>query len=124
MLAETRTEMIDMADTLTDTELDALPVGVIQLDSAGTILKYNETESHLARRTAAEVVGKNFFDDVATCTRVQEFHGRFLEGVARRELNVTFGYRFRFRDERVKDVTITMAYRPESETVWVFVERP
>jgi photoactive yellow protein len=124
MLAETRTEMIQMVDTLSDEELDALPVGVIQLDAKGTILKYNETESHLARENAGEVVGKNFFNDVATCTRVQEFHGRFLEGVERRELNATFKYRFRFRDERVKDVTITMAYRPESETVWVFVERP
>ena len=124
MLAETRTEMIQMVDTLSHEELDSLPVGVIQLDATGSILKYNETEANLARRTPHEVVGMNFFEDVAPCTRVQEFHGRFADGVARRELNTTFRYRFRFRDERVKDVTITMAYRPDSETVWVFVERP
>lgn len=116
--------VIDLVDTLSDDELNALPVGVIQLDAEGTILRYNDTEADLARRSAAEVVGRNFFTEVATCTRVQEFHGRFVEGVRRRELNATFRYRFRFSDERAKDVTITMVYRPEMETVWMIVERP
>lgn len=124
MLSEMRAELVQMADTLTDEELDALPMGVIQLDAAGKILKYNETEGALARRSPAEVLGRDFFAEVAPCTRVQEFHGRFMEGVQRRALSTTFQYRFRFADDRVKDVTITLAYRPQTETVWVFVERP
>ena len=28
-----------------------------------------------------EAIGRSFFDEVAPCTKVQEFHGRFLEGV-------------------------------------------
>lgn len=119
-----RTELIQLADTLTEEELDALPVGAIQLDREGTILRYNETEASLARQSRIDVVGKNFFHEVAVCTRVAEFHGRFVEGVEKGELDVTFGYRFRFPDDRVKDVTITMLYRPESDSVWLFVERP
>jgi photoactive yellow protein len=124
MSAQMGTGVIDLLDTLDAAELNALPVGVIQLDATGTILVYNDTEADLARRSAAEVVGRNFFTEVATCTRVQEFQGRFEEGVKRRELDVTFRYRFRFSDERAKDVKITMSYRPDTETVWMLVERP
>ena len=123
-MTDARAEMIRMADTLTDEELDALPVGTILLDRDGVVLRYNETEASLSRHAREDVIGKNFFHEIATCTRVREFHGRFVEGVAAGELDVTFGYRFRFPDDRVKDVTITMSYLPERDGVWVVVERP
>lgn len=119
-----RAEVILMVETLTAEELDSLPVGVIQLDRDGTVLQYNETESALARTSRADVLGRDFFNEVAPCTAVRDFQGRFQDGVARRELDVTFDYRFRFRDDRVKDVSVSMSYRPESDTVWVVVERP
>jgi photoactive yellow protein len=119
-----RAEVILMVETLTAEELDSLPVGVIQLDRNGTVLQYNETESALARTSRADVIGRDFFDEVAPCTAVRDFQGRFQDGVARRELDVTFDYQFRFRDDRTKDVSVSMSYRPESDTVWVVVERP
>jgi photoactive yellow protein len=117
-------DLLAGADVLTESELDALPVGMVQLDAQGRVLKYNRTESELARMAAADVVGRGFFDEVAPCTRVREFHGQFLDGVAARRLHVVFPYQFRFRDGRRKDVIVSMFYSTTTETVWVMVERP
>ena len=121
--AAARIEIIRLADTLSDDELDALPVGAIQLAPDGTVLRYNETESSLSRLAKEDVVGRNFFTEVAPCTRVRDFHGRFAEGVEAGFLDVTFAYRFRFSDDRRKDVTITLSHRGGGN-VWVLVERP
>lgn len=116
--------VIEKADVLTETELDTLPVGMIQLDTSGKVLKFNQTESALARVDKADAIGRNFFDDVAPCTKVQDFYGRFVEGVENRSLNTVFNYQFRFRDGRQKDVVISMFYSSTTDSVWVLVERP
>jgi photoactive yellow protein len=123
-MTKARAEMIRLLDTLSREELDELPVGVIQLDRGGMVLQYNETESSLARFSRADVVGRHFFREIAPCTAVRDFQGRFEEGVERGDLDATFAYQFRFADERTKNVTITMSYRPHNEVVWVVVERP
>jgi photoactive yellow protein len=88
------------------------------------VLKFNQTESDLARVAAADALGKSFFDEVAPCTKVQAFYGKFLEGVEKRQLQTVFDYVFRFRDGREKNVVISMFYSVTTETVWVCVERP
>jgi photoactive yellow protein len=118
------TEVLERADVLTEDELDSLPVGMIQLDRNGTVLKFNQTESSLARVEKGEAVGKSFFDEVAPCTKVQEFHGKFVEGVQNRNLHTVFPYQFRFRDGREKNVVISMFYSGSTDTVWVLVQRP
>lgn len=118
------TSVLQKADVLTESELDSLPMGMIQLDRAGKVLRFNQTESELARVAKDDAVGKSFFDDVAPCTKVQEFHGRFVDGVAQKNLHTVFDYVFRFRDGRQKNVVISMFYSPSTDTVWVCVERP
>jgi photoactive yellow protein len=118
------TEVLERADVLTEDELDSLPVGMIQLDRDGTVLKFNQTESSLARVEKDEALGKSFFDEVAPCTKVQEFHGKFVEGVQNRNLHTVFPYQFRFRDGRQKNVVISMFYSASTDTVWVLVQRP
>jgi photoactive yellow protein len=118
------TTVLENADVLSEEELDNLPVGMIQLDRDGTVLKFNRTESDLAHYEREKALGRNFFDEVAPCTKVQEFHGRFLEGVRHRSLHVAFPYEFRFRDGRRKDVIISLFYSQSTETVWVQVQRP
>lgn len=117
-------EVLERADVLTENELDSLPVGMIQLGRDGTVLKFNQTESSLARVEKNDALGKSFFDEVAPCTRVQEFYGRFVEGVENRNLHTVFPYRFRFRDGRQKNVMISMFYSGSTDTVWVLVQRP
>jgi photoactive yellow protein len=110
-----------VVDGFTNAELDALPFGAIQLGRDGTILRFNEYEANLSNRRAPDTVGRNFFLDVAPCTNVREFYGRFEHGIARRELDVTFDYRFAFR-HAPRDVRVTLFYSAPTETVWVFVQ--
>lgn len=101
-------------------ELDRLPFGAIQLAPDGTVLQYNRYEEDLARRRASEVIGKNFFTEVAPCTDVRDFSGRFREGVAAGRLHVTFDYVFAF--EPPKPVRVTLWYSDATGTGWVFVQ--
>jgi photoactive yellow protein len=108
-------------DSLTESDFDALPFGAIKLDADGLILKYNLYESQLAGREPKEVIGRNFFTEVAPCTNVQEFAGRYRQGMAEGKLDTTFPYRFLFA-KRVVDVEITLILSSEGETAWVFVK--
>lgn len=112
------------ADVLSEEQLDRLLVGMIQLDRDGKVLKFNQMESELGGVSKGDAIGKSFFDDVAPCTRVREFHGAFVEGVRNRDLHTIFPYEFKFRDGRRKDVVISMFYSDNTETVWVLVQRP
>jgi photoactive yellow protein len=107
------------ADALSAAELDALRYGMIQRDSRGTILRYSSAETRLSGLTAAECVGRSFFDEIAPCTRVREFHGRFERGVAAQQLDVVFSFRFAFVPP--KDVRIHMFYSHATRSVWVKV---
>ena len=107
--------------TMSAEELDALPFGAVQLDATGTILSYNLAEERISGRKAEGVVGKNFFHDVAPCTRVQRFHGAFQSGVQRRQLNEVFDFLFRF-PSGPREVRIRMLYSADPKpAVWIFV---
>src|SRR5690242_4385981 len=102
-------DVVKRLDALSQAELDALPLGMIELDGAGRILRFNKTEGQLARLDPGRQVGKSFFDEVAPCTKVKEFHGRFVAGVRSRELNETFSFEFKF-PHGVRQVAITLFY--------------
>ncbi len=108
-------------NSVSEAELDSLPYGVIQLDAIGTVLHYNAFEAGLSGLTKQKVVGKNFFKEIAPCTDLQQFHGRFQEGVAASELHCTFRFHFAFK-ERPCDVTVTLFYNDRDKTVWVLVQ--
>ena len=107
------------ADTLSHAELDALPYGMIQLDRAGRILRYSSAESQLSGLTAAECVGRSFFDEIAPCTHVAAFHGQFLEGVRLEQLDTVFNFTFAFVPPR--DVRVHMFYSKATRSVWIKV---
>lgn len=81
---------------LSETELEALPFGVIELDGAGTVLGYSAAESALSGREPGSVIGKNFFLDVAPCTAVKEFQGRFRSFVELKSEPESFDFIFSF----------------------------
>jgi photoactive yellow protein len=112
---------LESVDSLTNAQLDGLPFGAIQLDRDGTILQFNEYEANLSNRRAPDTLGRNFFRDVAPCTDVREFHGVFSDGLERGELNVTFDYRFAFK-QAPRNVRVTLFYSAPTATVWVFVQ--
>jgi photoactive yellow protein len=94
---------------LSPNELDQLPYGLICIDAQGRVVHYNDTESRLARLPKERVVGRNFFTDVAPCTRVREFEGEF-QALVRDPSKVrvrSFDFIFRFRHSE-QHVTIVM----------------
>ncbi len=102
-------------------ELDKLPFGAIQLDSEGRVKKFNLYESTLARMPQKDVLGKDFFREVAPCADVKEFAGRFREGVREKHLHAKFNYHFAFKQDP-RDVSITLFYSDITDSVWVFVQ--
>ncbi len=115
-------EFLGRVEELAGADLDALPFGLIQLDRNGRILKFNQTEAQLARINRDRQLGRSFFDDVAPCTKVREFHGRFLEGLAKRSLYETFGFVFKF-DHGWRNVAITLFYSEKTDSVWVLISQ-
>lgn len=100
--------------------LDELPFGAIRLDREGVILGYNRFESRLSGLDPSRVIGRNFFTEVAPCTNVQEFAGRFRQGVRRGELHAVFPYVFSFSPPR--QVTITLYFHKPTGNAWVLVK--
>ena len=86
--------------------LDLLPYGIIVVDEVGTILYYNAREEQIAGRRRAEVLGRNFFSEIAPCTQVQEFYGRFRETMHRAGLVAAFHFPFPARPREV-EITLT-----------------
>lgn len=111
---------LESIDRMSEDQLNELPFGAIRLDKEGKILSYNTTESKLTGRDPKRVIGRNFFNEVAPCTNVQGFAGRFREGVSKGDMHVIFPYRFDF-EMAPRDVTVTLFYSKQTETAWVFV---
>ena len=113
-----------MLESLSPTELDDLPYGVIKLDQQGMILQYNTTESFITGRVATLVIGKNFFTEVAPCTNTPEFYGRFVEGFEKKFLNTVFNYLF---DHNMKPVSVKvhmiLAKYAKEYYMWIIVKR-
>lgn len=108
-------------DHMKEGELDALPFGAIQLDADGRVKNFNMYESNLSHLPKSQVIGKHFFREVAPCTDVQAFHGRFREGVAKKKLHAKFNYHFAFKQDP-RDVQVTLFYSDITSSVWVFVQ--
>lgn len=100
--------MTDDLSHLSSSAIDSLPFGYIALSPDGTIRKYNRYEADLARKDPKEVLGKNFFREVAPCTQVREFEGRFRsfvdqeDGEATSTLSFDFEFTFRHGSQRVR----------------------
>lgn len=112
-------EPVDI-DDLSDDELDDLSFGVIQVDGAGRILRYNAAESRFSGRSRDRVIGRDFFRDVAPCTHLPAFHGRFLDGVRRNDLGVTFGFVFGFDQPARVEVTLKASRTPDR--YWILIQ--
>lgn len=103
-------------------EIDKLAFGAIELDKTGTILKYNSAEGAITGRNPADVIGKNFFRDVAPCTSKASFKGVFDTGVKDGNLNTMFEYVFDYNMKPTK-VKVHMKQSINGQSYWIFVKR-
>ena len=109
---------------LSSHEIDQLPFGYIALDAQGSILKYNRYEAELARLDQQSVLGKNFFTEVAPCTQVKEFEGRFREFAAGRTGSTTLSFDFVFKFRHgAQNVRIGFIRSPSGSEIIVTVNR-
>jgi photoactive yellow protein len=101
--------------SLDSAESDRLPLGFITVDRDGIILGFNAMETTYSGLAASDVVGRSFFHDVAPCTSVKEFEGRFREMVETESAGVArFRYVFRFQGGS-RLVQISMTYVPAEQ---------
>ncbi|MFA9459493.1 photoactive yellow protein [Thiohalorhabdus methylotrophus] len=105
-----------------DRDLDNLAFGAVQVDAQGKILAYNAAESDITGRQAGDVIGKNFFEEVAPCTKSPEFQGKFKEGVEKGELDAMFEYTFDYNMQPTK-VKVHMKKALVGESFWILVKR-
>ncbi len=103
-------------------DLDTLPFGVIVVDRAGTILEYNAYESELAGLTRARVVGRNFFHDVAPCTALREFEGRYDDFLSSPDTSIEpfeFEFPFAHGTQRVSVVFVRLNFDSDRATICI-----
>lgn len=109
-------------DEFSQSELDQLPVGVVELDREGVVRAYNRVEAKASGLARNWVLGKHFFTEVAPCTAVYEFQGRFDRLVqrgapAREELDFLFAFK---TGERL--ASISMNWDPSRRRVTMLVD--
>jgi photoactive yellow protein len=109
-----------IVDRVPEKERDDIPYGVIELDLMGNIVTYNMAEAAISGLRPEEVIGKNFFLEVAECTQRPEFFGKFREGVDKKFLNHIFDFTFDKGMEPTR-VRVHMAYIQGK--VWLMVKR-
>jgi photoactive yellow protein len=85
-------------------------------------MKYNEGEAAIVGRTPDQVIGKNFFNDVAPCTKSHQFMGRFKTAVAEGSVNVMFEYAFDYKMKPTK-VRVQLKSVSVDQGIWVFIKR-
>jgi photoactive yellow protein len=101
---------------------ESLPFGAILLDRHARILKYNKAEGLIAGRNPEDVMGKNFFNEIAPCAKGKRFHGEFLKFFRTGEVNTMIDYEFDYKSTPVR-VRIHMKSNPDGQTCWMFVKR-
>jgi photoactive yellow protein len=121
-------DSVDLAGYLhqiPDATQNSLPFGLIRVDLKGKILEYNMAEGEMMGVDPGWAIGKNFFDDVASCTKPEAFYGRFAEGVKKGFLNTVFEYTFHHRGVAtgVKVTMVTMPDHQGQKTVVIMIKR-
>jgi photoactive yellow protein len=89
--------LADRLRNASETVLHRAAFGIIRLNERGIVTFYNHFEQRFSGRPPDETVGRSFFDEVAPCTRIRFFQGRFKRGLVEGKLDVIFSYTFTYR---------------------------
>jgi photoactive yellow protein len=113
---------LDKARTLTGEDLDNLPLGVIVVDRKGTILEYNAYERSMAGMGERNVTGLNFFHDLAPCTAIKDFEGRFETFLDSEDTSIEpfqFVFSFARGAQRVAVIFVRLTNQSDRATICV-----
>jgi photoactive yellow protein len=96
-------QLLNELEGLPQSDLDALDFGVIGLDAAGVVDRYNRFESEAAGLSPARVLGHPLFTVVAPCMNNFMVAQRFEDAAAQRQaLDATVDYVLTLRMRPVK----------------------
>ena len=113
-------DLPDALDGAPPAALDDLPFGVIGLDAGGRVVAYNAFEQRLAGLDPADVLGRDFFVDVAPCTNNFMVRERFFEAwEADAALDERLRYTFTYR---MKPTRVVLRLLVRGERGWVVVQ--
>jgi len=106
-------------EDLSQSELDALPFGVILIDRHGTVRFYSQTEARLSGYGALPL-GRNLFE-LSACLGSDDFRGRIVEAMEAGTVDLEFGWQGDFADPK-RDLRIRVQSAAQGG-VWILVER-
>jgi photoactive yellow protein len=110
-------------DRCASDELDMLDFGVIGIDEAGVVQRYNSFESKAAGLSIQRVIGQPLFTVVAPCMNNFMVAQRFQDAVASRStLDATIDYVLTLRMRPVK-VKLRLLAAPSGVCRYVLVQR-
>jgi photoactive yellow protein len=106
---------------ITGTQIEQLTFGAIQLDRTGTIVQYNAIEGAITSGSPAQVIGKNFFEEVAPFANTPDFKGAF-ESVVKDRSSVMIEY---IIDYPLTPTTVNVHMKPAlvGGNFWIVVKR-
>ena len=113
---------IDNPLAVDPSRIDRLPFGAILLDPQGRIVRYSKVEAEFAGRNPADVLGKNFFDEIAPCSKGQILFHKFFKGVAEGSINLLLDYRFDYGVAQA-EVRVHLKSQETSKGIWMFIKR-
>ncbi len=118
-------DVMDSIDRMSDAEFDELPIGAVLLNDKARVVKYNKTEGELTNRDPAQVIGANFFLELALCGVSEQFQGRFKGAIRARSYDQIFPFVF-FHEMPETPMLVRMS-KPRvampTAHVWVLVRR-
>ncbi|MEZ5856430.1 MAG: PAS domain-containing protein [Hyphomicrobiaceae bacterium] len=108
-------------EMLTATELDALPFGVIGIDTAGHVRVFNKTEAVQSGYGDRPSIGEALYSQVAPCMDNHFFKGRIEKARSNGTLDLRFSFVGDFND-RNRELTVRVQSASDGGT-WIFHER-
>lgn len=115
-------DIANVLSTMSGKDIDNLAFGAVKVDYNGVILTYNSAEGEITGRKSQDVLGKNFFTEVAPCTNSPEFYGKFENGKHDAGFSTMFEYVFDYQMVPTK-VRVHMKQGYEEKTIWIFIKR-
>jgi photoactive yellow protein len=107
------------AEEARQSDLDALPYGVIKLDRRGIVKFYSATEARLSGHGMTPL-GQNLFD-VAQCPNREELRARVMRAMENAPVDLELGWIGDFSDP-MRELRIRVQSARDGG-VWMFIER-
>lgn len=112
---------ISKLDNLDEAAINALPYGVVMLDSGCLVRRYNAFQSKLGGFSPESVIGQHYFHRTAPCMNNFIVGERFMSN-EQPELDETIKYTFTFKMEPT-NVLIRLLRSQKSENMYLLIAR-